>query len=182
MSIVCRPARREDLAAIVRLLADDDLGAGREVVSDPPAAAYSAAFDRLAANPRSLLAVAEDAAGAVVGTLQLTFVPGLSNQGAELALVSAVRVDSSLRGQRIGEQMMTWAMDEARRRGCAQMELLTHASREAAHRFYERLGFARSHLRCCSRGRGRGGWTGSAGRAGRRARTSRWRPALRARG
>jgi GNAT superfamily N-acetyltransferase len=146
LNFTCRPARRDDVAAIVRLLADDGLGAGREVVTDPPAAAYLEAFDRLAANPRSLLAVAENAAGAVIGTLQLTFIVGLPNQGAELALVSAVRVDSALRGQRIGEQMMLWAMDEARRRGCAQMELLSHASRTDAHRFYERLEFARSHV------------------------------------
>jgi GNAT superfamily N-acetyltransferase len=146
LSIVCRPARREDVAAIVRLLADDGLGAGREVVSDPPAAAYFEAFDKLAANSRSLLAVAQDSDGAVIGTLQLTFIPGLSNQGAELALVSAVRVSSHLRGQKIGEQMMTWAMDEARRRGCASMELLSHASRDGAHRFYERLGFPKSHV------------------------------------
>jgi GNAT superfamily N-acetyltransferase len=90
--------------------------------------------------------VAEDASGAVVGTLQLTFVPGLSNQGADLALVAAVRVSSALRGQGLGEQMMTWAMDQARTHGCASMELLTHASREGAQRFYERLGFARSHV------------------------------------
>lgn len=146
MKIACRPARREDVAAIVRLLADDGLGAGREVVSDPPAAAYFEAFARVDADPRNLLAVAEDASGAVVGTLQLTFVPGLSNQGAELALIAAVRVASALRGQGLGEQMMAWAMDAARARGCASMELLTHASREGAQRFYERLGFARSHV------------------------------------
>ena len=141
-----RAARREDVGAIVALLADDDLGSGREVVSDPPAPGYLAAFDQIAANPRTLLAVAEDADGSVVGTLQLTFIPGLSNQGAELALVSAVRVASSLRGQGLGETMMAWAMDEARRRGCGQMELLSHASREAAQRFYERLGFVKSHV------------------------------------
>jgi ribosomal protein S18 acetylase RimI-like enzyme len=146
LKIACRPARREDVAAIVRLLADDGLGAGREVVSDPPAAAYFEAFARVDADPRNLLAVAEDASGAVVGTLQLTFVPGLSNQGAELALIAAVRVASALRGQGLGEQMMAWAMDAARARGCASMELLTHASREGAQRFYERLGFARSHV------------------------------------
>ena len=145
-AIACRPARREDVAAIVRLLADDGLGAGREAVSDPPAAGYLAAFDKIAANPRALLAVAEDAGGRVVGTLQLTFIAGLSNQGAEQALVSAVRVDSSLRGRGLGETMMNWAMDEARARGCTQMELLSHASREAAHRFYERLGFVKSHV------------------------------------
>jgi ribosomal protein S18 acetylase RimI-like enzyme len=146
LKIACRPARREDVAAIVRLLADDGLGAGREVVSDPPEAAYFEAFARVDADPRNLLAVAEDASGAVVGTLQLTFVPGLSNQGAELALIAAVRVASALRGQGLGEQMMAWAMDAARARGCASMELLTHASREGAQRFYERLGFARSHV------------------------------------
>jgi GNAT superfamily N-acetyltransferase len=144
--ITVRAARREDVAAIVRLLADDGLGAGREAVSDPPAAGYLEAFEAIAANPRALLAVAEDGAGAVVGTLQLTFIAGLSNQGAEQALVSAVRVSSSRRGQGLGEVMMAWAMEEARARGCRQMELLSHASREGAHRFYERLGFVKSHV------------------------------------
>lgn len=129
----------------MRLLADDDMGAAREVVTAPPTPAYLEAFERIAANPRTLLAVAEDAGGAVVGTLELTFIPGLSNQGAELALVSAVRVDSRLRGQGLGETMMRWAMDEARRRGCRDIELLTHLSRVDAQRFYERLGFAKSH-------------------------------------
>lgn len=144
-SIHMRPARREDVAAIVRLLADDGLGAGRETVSHPPPPEYLAAFERIAANPQALLAVAQDEVGAVVGTLQLTFIAGLSNRGSDQALVSAVRVDSSLRGRRLGEAMMLWAMDEARRRGCRQMELLSHASRADAHRFYERLGFAKSH-------------------------------------
>ncbi|HZZ68418.1 MAG TPA: GNAT family N-acetyltransferase [Phenylobacterium sp.] len=144
-AIVCRPARREDVAAIVRLLADDGLGAGREAVSDPPARGYLEAFDKIAANPRALLAVAQDAAGAVVGTLQLSFIVGLSNQGAELALVSAVRIASSQRGQGLGEAMMQWAMDEARRRGCRHIELFTHASRVDAQRFYQRLGFEKSH-------------------------------------
>ena len=144
-SVTLRPARRDDVAAIVRLLADDALAAAREVVSDPPASGYLEAFERIAANPRTLLAVAEDAGGAVVGTLQLTFIPGLSNLGAELALVSAVRVDSRLRGQGIGETMMRWAMDEARRRGCRDIELLTHLSRVDAQRFYQRLGFVKSH-------------------------------------
>jgi ribosomal protein S18 acetylase RimI-like enzyme len=143
--ITIREARREDVAAIVRLLADDHLGAGREVVSDPPLAAYFEAFEKVAADPRNLLAVAQDAAGEVVGTLQLTFIPGLSNQGAELALIEAVRIDSTLRGQGLGQVLVGWALDEARRRGCRFVELFTHASRADAQRFYERLGFQRSH-------------------------------------
>ena len=129
----------------MRLLADDELGAGREIVADPPLPSYFEAYDKVAADPRNLLAVAEAASGAVVGTLQLTLIPGLSNQGAELALIEAVRVDSALRGQGLGQVMIAWAMDEARRRGCRNIELLTHNSRLDAQRFYERLGFARSH-------------------------------------
>jgi ribosomal protein S18 acetylase RimI-like enzyme len=144
-AITIREARREDVAAIVALLADDHLGAGREVVSDPPAPAYFEAFEKVTADPRNLLAVAEDAAGKVVGTLQMTFIPGLSNRGAELALIEAVRVDSGLRGQGLGQVMIGWALEEARARGCRFVELFTHESRVDAQRFYERLGFERSH-------------------------------------
>ena len=145
MSLVMRPARREDVAAIVALLADDRLGAGREDTSEAALPAYLAAFERIAADGRNLLAVAEQD-GAVVGCLQLTFIPGLSNQGQDLALLEGVRVASERRGGGLGEQMVQWAMDEARRRGCGAMELMSHASREAAQRFYARLGFAPSHV------------------------------------
>jgi predicted N-acetyltransferase YhbS len=140
-----REARREDLAAIVALLADDDLGREREVVSDPPLPAYFQAFDKIEADPRNLLLVAEDEGGTVVATLQMTQIPGLSNQGAELALIEAVRVDSGLRGRGLGAELVTWAMDEARRRGCRSVELFTHLTRGDAQRFYEKLGFERSH-------------------------------------
>ena len=144
-TIQLREARREDVAAIVRLLADDHLGAGREVVSDPPLPSYFEAFEKVTADPRNLLAVAQDADGQVVGTLQMTFIPGLSNQGAELALIEAVRVDSGLRGQGLGQVLIGWALEEARRRGCGFVELFTHAGRVDAQRFYERLGFEKSH-------------------------------------
>lgn len=143
--LLIREALRDDVAAIVRLLADDALGATREQVSDPPLPGYMAAFEKIAADPRNLLAVAEDPAGRVVGTLQVTFIPGLSNGGAELALIEAVRVDSGVRGQGLGAVMIEWAMDQARARGCRFVELFTHASRTEAQRFYERLGFERSH-------------------------------------
>ena len=146
MTIRMRRATRGDVAAIVALLADDARSGEAEEVSDPPAAAYLDAFARLDAEPRSLLIVAEAEDGSVVGTLQLTFIPGLSNRGGELALLSAVRIAASQRGRGLGGQMVGWAIDEARRRGCGIIELLSHASRTDAQRFYERLGFARSHV------------------------------------
>jgi len=140
---VFRRARREDATPIARLLADDPLGAERERPGE--ARPYLAAFDRIDADRGNLLAVAE-VRGRVVGCLQLTFIPGLSNRGASFALIQAVRVEKDLRGQGFGQAFMAWAMDEARARGCASIELLTHNTRVDAQRFYERLGFAPSHV------------------------------------
>ncbi len=143
--ILMRAARREDVAAMVRMLADDPLGAERERHTDPPQLGYLEAFDKIAADARNLLVVAE-VEGEVVGCLQITFIPGLSHQGAELALIEGVRVDSTRRSGGIGAVMIAWAMDEAQARGCRQIELMSHVSRADAARFYERLGFERSHV------------------------------------
>lgn len=143
--VLMRAARPEDLADIVRMLADDPLGAERERYADPPPLGYVEAFAKIVADPRNLLAVAE-VGGSVVGCLQVTFIPGLSFQGAELALIEGVRVDIPHRGGGLGSVMIEWALDEARARGCRQVELLTHVSREDAQRFYARLGFSASHV------------------------------------
>lgn len=138
-----RPATRADVPTIVRLLADDPLGASRETPND--LAPYDEAFDRILAEPQHRLVVAE-LDGAVVGTLHLTILPGLSRRGASRGLVEAVRVDSSVRSGGLGTQLLTWAVDAARESGCTLVQLTTEASRTDAHRFYERLGFAASHV------------------------------------
>lgn len=137
-----RPARRDDVAAIVRLIADDQLGAQRESLDDLQP--YLDAFAAIDADPNQLLAVVNDG-GEVIGTLQLTFIPGLSRRGASRALVEAVRVKTDRRGHGLGATMMKWAIDEARRRGCALVQLTSDRSRPDAHRFYERLGFQPTH-------------------------------------
>lgn len=143
--ISIRRARREDVPKMVAMLADDALGGPREAPADPLPQSYYEAFARVQKSPDLMLMVAEQG-GRVVGCFQLCFLPGISSQGATRALIEDVRVDSSLRGSGIGEVMLRWALDEARRRGCKVFELLTHSSRIDAQRFYERLGFARSHL------------------------------------
>jgi 8-oxo-dGTP pyrophosphatase MutT (NUDIX family)/GNAT superfamily N-acetyltransferase len=137
-----RRARREDLAGIVGLIADDQLGATREDTGD--LMAYLSAFDRIDADPAQLLVVADDG-GAVVGTLQLSLIPGLARRGALRGQIEAVRVAESHRGEGLGQAMVTWAVEEARARGCALVQLTTDKSRVDAHRFYERLGFVASH-------------------------------------
>jgi ribosomal protein S18 acetylase RimI-like enzyme len=145
-SVTIRRARRDDVGAIVTMLADDALGGPRERIEDPLSACYFAAFDRVAADPNTTLVVAEGEGGAVIGCLQLCILPGLSSQGASRGLIEDVRVASRLRGRGIGEQLVQWAVAEARSRGCKLVELLTNNSRVDAQRFYERLGFARSHV------------------------------------
>jgi len=66
-------------------------------------------------------------------------------RGGRVAQVENVIVDPVVRGQRIGEAMMTWCIDEARRRGCCRIQLTTNKVRRRAHRFYERLGFHATH-------------------------------------
>jgi GNAT superfamily N-acetyltransferase len=140
---VLRRAERDDLPAVVALLAQDELntgGDGPDVGLEP----YLRAFDAIDADPAHLLLVAE-VDGEVVGTLQLSVVPSLPHRGAFRGQLEGVHVRADQRGAGLGAAMVGWAVDEARRRGCAQMQLTSQKRRTDAHRFYERLGFARSH-------------------------------------
>src|SRR6267142_1283954 len=145
-SITIRHARRDDVGVIVAMLADDPLGSARERLEDPLPAAYFRAFEALEQASHIQLVVAEDEDGAVVGCLQLCILPGLSSQGASRGLIEDVRVATDRRSRGIGEQLVQWALAEARAKGCKLVELLTHHTRVDAQRFYERLGFARSHV------------------------------------
>lgn len=144
--VTIRRVRRDDVAGIVGMLADDPLGGTRERVEDPLPQSYYTAFEAVARDPNIQLVVAEDGEGKVIGCLQLCILPGLSSQGASRGLIEDVRVASHCRSRGIGEQLVQWAMAEARGRGCKLVELLTHHTRVDAQRFYERLGFVRSHV------------------------------------
>ncbi len=145
-SVTIRRARRDDVGVIVAMLADDPLGRARERLEDPLPPCYFRAFEALDADPNIRLVVAQDGEGAVVGCLQLCILPGLSSQGASRGLIEDVRVATHCRSRGIGEQMVQWAVAEARTRGCKLVELLTHQSRVDAQRFYKRLGFQPSHV------------------------------------
>ncbi|MEU8757800.1 GNAT family N-acetyltransferase [Streptomyces sp. NPDC048659] len=138
-----RPAREEDLPAIVAMLADDPLGAQRESPDD--LAPYTAAFARLDRDPNQHVVVAVRA-GRVVGTLQLTVIPGLSRRGTTRSIIEGVRVHTEERGSGLGTRLIEWAVETSRTEGCRLVQLTSDVSRTDAHRFYERLGFEPSHL------------------------------------
>jgi len=144
-SITIRRARRDEVDVIVAMLADDPLGSGRERLEDPLPPACFRAFEAIDRDPNIQLVVADEG-GAVIGCLQLCIPPGLSSQGASRGLIEDVRVASHRRSRGIGEQMVQWAVGEARTKGCRLVELLTHGSRVDAQRFYARLGFNASHV------------------------------------
>ncbi|MER9434852.1 GNAT family N-acetyltransferase [Mesorhizobium sp. M0618] len=140
--ITFRRAQASDLPDIVAMLADDPLGAGREDASLPLAQGYIDAFN---ADPNQLLVVAVDG-GEVIGTLQISFLAGLSRKGAWRGQIEAVRVAGHRRSGGVGRLMIEWAIDACRARGCSLVQLTTDKGRADAHRFYESLGFTGSHL------------------------------------
>lgn len=142
MTFHVRRATRNDLPAIVALLADDMLAEDRESPAD--AARYEAAFHAVDADAHQLLVVGE-LAGELVATMQLTFIPGLTRGGSWRAQIEGVRVASTMRGRQLGEQLIRWAIQQARTRGCRLVQLTTDNRRTDAQRFYERLGFVASH-------------------------------------
>ncbi|MFJ8011968.1 GNAT family N-acetyltransferase [Streptomyces sp. NPDC096339] len=138
-----RPAGEADLPAIVAMLADDPLGATRESPDD--LTPYRAALKRLADDPNQHLVVAVRA-DRVVGTLQLTIVPGLSRKGSTRSIIEGVRVHSDERGSGLGTRFIEWAIEKSRAENCDLVQLTSDATRTDAHRFYERLGFTASHV------------------------------------
>lgn len=141
---VLRRARADDLPDMVRLLADDPLGAVRERCAQPLPEAYLEAFAAIDADPNQELVVLQED-DAVVGLMQMTFIPYLTHQGSWRALVEGVRVDASRRGDGLGRLMFEWAIDRARQRRCAMLQLTTDKSRPEALAFYRGLGFVDSH-------------------------------------
>lgn len=139
-----RPATRADLPGILAIFAADDVGGHAEYRELAAMTVYEQVFDRIAASSDNALFVAL-LDTRIVGTFQLTVIPGLINHGLLRAKLESVHVLAENRSQGIGERMVRHALDEARRRGAGMMELSSNKKRLAAHRFYERLGFVRSH-------------------------------------
>nr|WP_307044974.1 GNAT family N-acetyltransferase [Agromyces ramosus] len=142
-----RRATLRDVDAILRLLGDDAVSAGRGDLNRPEdRPAYERAFAAIDRDPAQLLLVAESEADGVMGTMQLTLIPGMARRGAMRLQIEAVRVRSDRRSGGIGGRMIRWAMDAAPGVGAALVQLTSDAARVDAHRFYERLGFAPSHV------------------------------------
>lgn len=142
---VIRRAAEADLPAVVRLFSIPDEGNQKLDHADTPLdPRYREALAAIADDPNNALLVA-DLGGEVVGAFQLTIIQHVAFQGGRVAQIENVIVDPGVRSQGIGEAMMRWAIEEARRRSCFRVQLTTNKVRKRARSFYERLGFVASH-------------------------------------
>jgi ribosomal protein S18 acetylase RimI-like enzyme len=126
-----RTAQPDDLPAIVRLLADDELGASRERAEDPLPPAYGRAFAAIQRQEGNSVILAVEGE-AVIGCLQLIFIPGLARLGMTRAQIEGVRIDRGHRGRGVGEALFRHAIERAREFGCGLVQLTTDRTRGEA--------------------------------------------------
>ena len=143
-TLTYRDATPDDLPFIVGLIESDAVSAARDAPASADAAHQREGLAAITADPNHRLLVVE-ADGEAVGSFQLSFIPGIARGGAWRGQIEAVRVADDRRGQGIGGAMMRWAIYQCRARGCGLVQLTSDRQRDAAHRFYERLGFTPSH-------------------------------------
>lgn len=139
-----RDATRDDIAFIVGIIVADSVVPTNDLPDQPDHPAYVAAFEAISADPNQRMVIAE-IDGAPVGTVQLTFIPGLNHLGMWRGLIEAVHIVPAQRSKGLGGEMIQWALSECRTRGCGVVQLTSNKQRLDAHRFYERLGFEKSH-------------------------------------
>ncbi len=133
-----RAAQRADLPGVLALYAQPELDDGAVL----PLEEAAHVFARFARYPDYTLYVAEHDKQ-IVGSFALLIMDNLGHLGAPSAIVEDVVVDPALHGGGIGKAMMRFAADVARDKSCYKLVLSSNAKREAAHKFYEGLGFER---------------------------------------
>ena len=142
--ITIRIATINDLPAIVKLIADDNIVGKREEYREPLPEKYLDAFEIIDAEPNNDLIVVESS-NKILGTLQITYIPYIINKGEWRAVIEAVMVSKNFTGMGIGTKMLKWAIKKAKQRNCCMVQITTNKHRLDTHRFYERLGFKTTH-------------------------------------
>ena len=139
-----RHATSEDLPFIIGLIVEDSVVATNDSVADARQPDYDDALKAIDADPNQEMFVVEDS-GKPIGCFQLSYLPGLMRRGMWRGMIEVVHVADDLRNRGYGSEMMRWALERCRERGCGMVQLTSNKKRTDAHRFYERLGFHKSH-------------------------------------
>ena len=139
-----RDATPADLPFIIALIVEDSVVAIDDDPADAGSPAYVDALAAITADPNQEMLIAERD-GVPVGCFQLSYLPGLMRRGMWRGQIEVVHIAAAHRNGGLGSEMMRWAVERCRARGCGMVQLTSNKQRLDAHRFYERLGFAKSH-------------------------------------
>jgi GNAT superfamily N-acetyltransferase len=142
--LVYRAATQADLPFIIAQIVNDSVIAIDDDPADAMGEGYLKALAAIEADPNQEMFIVEEK-GQRVGCFQLTYIPGLMRHGMWRGLIEVVHVIPERRSSGIGSAMMRWALERCRERGCGMVQLTSNKQRADAHRFYERLGFSKSH-------------------------------------
>jgi len=138
MKIILREATESDLPGLLTLYGQ----LGQDDGSVLPLETAHQIFKRFKSYPSYHLYVAE-LEGRLVGTFALLVMDNLGHMGSPSAILEDVVVDENQRGIGIGKRMMEYAHELCRQQGCYKMTFSSNRNRDAAHRFYESLGFTK---------------------------------------
>ena len=144
MELNFREAKEIDIKNLVKMLADDELGANREDVSETLNNRYIEAFQSIEKDSNNELTVVESS-GELFGMLQLTFIPYLTHTGTWHCLIEGVRIAKTHQGKGLGSKFINWAIKRAKEKNCGIVQLTSDKQRPDAIRFYESLGFEATH-------------------------------------
>jgi GNAT superfamily N-acetyltransferase len=144
MPLAYRAATPADLPFIIALIVEDSVVSTGDDPADAAHPDYVNALAEITGDPNEEMIVVEDE-GAPVGCFQLSYLPGLMRRGMKRGQIEVVHVAETHRNRGIGGQMMRWALERCRQNGCSMVQLTSNKKRVDAHRFYERLGFMKSH-------------------------------------
>ena len=144
MPLTYRNATPIDLPFIIALIVEDSVISTGDDPADAAHPDYVDALAEITADPNEEMIIVEED-GVPVGCFQLSYLPGLMRRGQKRGQIEVVHVAESRRNRGIGAQMMRWAIERCRQNNCSMVQLTSNKKRVDAHRFYERLGFLKSH-------------------------------------
>lgn len=106
---------------------------------------FDAAFNRNMASPNITYFLAEHE-GKPIGMVSCHIQP-LLHHAALVSEIQEMYVEPEYRSQKVGNVLMEHVTAFAKKEGAIQMEVTSRATREQAHRFYQREGFEKSHVK-----------------------------------
>jgi GNAT superfamily N-acetyltransferase len=144
MPLAYRAATPADLSFIIALIVEDSVVSTGDDPADAADPDYVNALADITNDPNEEMIIVEED-GVPVGCFQLSYLPGLMRRGMKRGQIEVVHVAETHRNRGIGGDMMRWAIERCRQNDCSMVQLTSNKKRLDAHRFYERLGFLKSH-------------------------------------